>query len=262
MTVASKTSKPHLIEYLPAIYQEADPSRPTTFLGQFLLAFEQVLLGLETEVAGAAKAIDARAGNAKPNDAKAGDAGAKNAKIGNAKIGDARIEGLGAKIAGLHRIFDPRETPEEFLPWLAGWAALSLRSDLSLARKRRLLANIIPLYRIRGTRKYLEELLMLCLDVSVAVSDIDVPALQIGTHSTIGSDTYIDGGPPFFFRVMMVAPGMNESELEAQRQIANDVIELAKPAHTYYEIETVSPGLQLGVHSTVGVDAVLGTATA
>src|SRR5271156_3083029 len=211
MAVASKTPKPHLIEYLPAIYQEADASHPTTFLGQFLLAFEKVLLGFQTEAS------------------------------------DPKIEGLGKKIAGLHRIFDPEETPEEFLPWLAGWAALSLRSDLSLARKRRLLANIIPLYRIRGTRKYLEELLMLCLDVSVAVSDIDVPALQIGTHSTIGSDTYIDGGPPFFFRVMMVAPGMNKSELEAQRQIANDVIELAKPAHTYYEIETVSPGLQLGV---------------
>ena len=247
MTVAPKMRKPHLIEYLPAIYQDADPSHPTAFLGQFLLAFEHVLLGFEAEVKNEVKAEAVSE--------------AKDQAKNEAKADVTRIKGLGKTIAELHKIFDPRETPEEFLPWLAGWAALSLRSDMSLARKRRLLANIIPLYRIRGTRKYLEELLALCLDVVVAISDIDVPELQIGKHSTIGSDTYIDGGPPFFFRVMMIAHGMSKSELEAQRQIANDVIELAKPAHTYYQIDIVSPNLQLGIHSTVGVDTVLGTAT-
>jgi phage tail-like protein len=231
MAVAIKTSKPHLIEYLPAIYQEADPSQPVidpsqpTFLYQFLLAFEEVLLGLK-------------------------------------ETGGVKIEGLGEKITRLYKLFDPGETPDEFLPWLAGWAALSLHSGLSPARKRNLLAHIIPLYRIRGTRKYIEELLKYCVDAVASVSDAELPLMQVGIHSTVGSDTYLDGGPPYFFQVMLTAAGLNEDEFEAQSQIALDVIELAKPAHTCYEINVVSPELQLGVRSTVGIDTILGDAAA
>jgi phage tail-like protein len=237
MAVALKTSRPHLMEYLPAIYQEASPTHPRTFLGKFLLTFEKVLVGLEKE------SRDAR-----------------SVVIGNVEA-ETKIEGLGEKIARLHEIFDPGETPEEFLPWLAGWAALSLRSDMSLTRKRRLLANIIPLYRIRGTRQYLEELLLLCVDATVVVSDTELPELQLGIHSTVGSDTYLGGGAPYFFKVTLVAPHLNAPEVEAQCQIARAVIDLGKPAHTDYEFVLVSPALQLGVHSTVGVDTVLGAAT-
>lgn len=224
------------MEYLPAIYQEADPSLPQTFLGQFLLALEKVLLGLPDE------ATDVR--RAAIEDAEA----------------DTEIEGLGEKIARLHKIFEPAETPEEFLPWLAGWAALSLRPDLSSTRQRKLLANIIPLYRIRGTRTYLEQLLMLCVDGVVSVNDTEMPALQVGMHSTVDSDTYLGGGAPYFFKVALLAPGLNAREVEAQRRIARATIELAKPAHTRYELDVVSPMLQLEVHSTVGVDTVLGDA--
>src|SRR5271166_813106 len=237
MVVTPKTSKLHLMKYLPAIYQETDPSSPETFLGQFLLAFEKVLLGLREESAGGRRVIN-----------------------GNI-LADTEIESLGEKIARLHTIFEPSETPEEFLPWLAGWAALSLRSDLSSARKRNLLAHIIPLYRIRGTRKYLEQLLLLCLDAVASVSDVEAPALEVGIHSTVGSDTYIDGGPPFFFRVMLVGPWMNAQQLEAQCQIESDVIKKAKPAHTYYDLNVISPNLQLDVQSTIGLDTVIGAAT-
>jgi len=51
-------------------------------------------------------------------------------------------------------------------------------------------------------------------------------------------------------------------DLGSQVQIAREVIELGKPAHTDYELAIVSPILQLGVHSTIGVDTLLGPATA
>ena len=175
---------------------------------------------------------------------------------------DSGLKGLGEEIERLHQLFDPQEAPEEFLPWLAGWAALSWRPELSSKRKRRLLARIIPLYRIRGTRKYLEELLMLCVDAVVMVSDTEMPELQVGVHSTVDSDTYLGGGAPYFFRVTLLAPQLSVSEVQAQVQIAHAIIELAKPAHTSYELDVVSPQLQLGLHSTVGEDTVLGAASA
>jgi phage tail-like protein len=238
MVTALKASKPHLMEYLPAIYQEADPSHPQTFLGEFLLAFEMVLLGLPKETT-----EKRRGGN--------GDSRAS-----------AEIRGLGEEIATLHKLFDAKETPEDFLPWLAGWAALSLRSDLSSVRKRKLLANIIPLYRIRGTKKYLETLLTICVDAVSSVNDVDAPPMQVGTHSTVGSDTYIGGGPPHFFSVTLVMPKLNQQEKEQQVGIAYSVIELAKPAHTFYQLSFVSSPMQVGVHSTVGLDTVLGPPSA
>jgi hypothetical protein len=43
--------------------------------------------------------------------------------------------------------------------------------------------------------------------------------------------------------------------------MAYEVVELAKPAHTTYEFEVNSPQMQVGIHSTVGLDTLLGPAS-
>jgi phage tail-like protein len=230
MAIADNSQEPkaRLIELLPAIYQEpGDDGRPN-YLPRFLSSFERVLWGV-------------------PSDRK---------DKGDADAGD----GLRGKISRLSSLFDPSQAPEEFLPWLASWAALTLRSTLRLEHKRELIANIIPLYGIRGTRAYLEQLLRICIDAPTAIEEEDIPAMQLGKHSTIGEDTYIEGGAPHFFRVRMVATHLSVASLEQQRQLAYEVVELAKPAHTGYEFRIESPQMQIGVHSTLGIDTVLGPA--
>jgi phage tail-like protein len=230
MAIADNSQEPkaRLIELLPAIYQEpGDDGRPN-YLPRFLSSFERVLWGV-------------------PPDRK---------DKGDADAGD----GLRGKISRLSSLFDPSQAPEEFLPWLASWAALTLRSTLRLELKRELIANIIPLYGIRGTRAYLEQLLRICIDSPTAIEEEDIPAMQLGKHSTIGEDTYIEGGAPHFFRVRMVATHLSVASLEQQRQLAYEVVELAKPAHTGYEFRIESPQMQIGVHSTLGIDTVLGPA--
>lgn len=234
MTVPHQAPKQLMLDYLPAIYQQTDGPDQSKFLEQFLKAFEKVLLGLKD---GIRPVFD-------EEDEESTD----------------DIEGLGEKVARLHLFFDPWETSEDFLPWLASWAALSLREDLSPYRKRKLLARIIPLYRIRGTRKYLEEVLTICVDSVVSVTDAEIPPFQVGARSTVGDDTYLDGGAPHVFRVRLMAPKLSGGELERQSRLAHGVIELAKPAHTYYELDVVSPRMQVGVRSTVGFDTVLGAA--
>jgi len=228
---ALTTPRKPMLEYLPAIYQDSDSPDQRTFLSGFLAAFERVLLGYE--------------------DTKSTTKG---------KAASRAIEGLGRKISRLFMLFDPYETPEKFLSWLASWAALSLHANLSPAKKRDLIANIIPLYRIRGTRTYVERLLALCIDVGASVSEEEIPPLQLGVHSTVGRDTHLGGGPPHFFRVTLVASDLTALEVQVQRQIAYEVIELAKPAHTVYDFLVISPQMQVGTHSTIGVDTVLGSA--
>lgn len=229
-----------LLDYLPAIYREgafgAAPSTAAQFLGLFLLAFEKVLLGRKDGVD-----LD----------------DPKNPALARGKDETSGFQGLEEKIARRHFLFDPYETPKEFLTWLAGWAALSLHAGLSVPKKRKLVANIIPLYRIRGCRKYLQELLALHLDAMPLIEDEELPALQVGKHATVGKDTYIGGGPPHFFRVILAFPQKDSAHVDDQRRLAHIVIELAKPAHTNYELEIIFPRMQVGVHSRVGFDTVL-----
>jgi phage tail-like protein len=241
-----------MFDFLPAIYQDAEwrpsPDVKTTqhcpicgqpetahdnknHLSKFLDAFEKVLLGFDDY------------GEPPRSSPPRGDL-------------DSFI-GLGQKIELLYELIDPGLTPARFLPWLASLAALSLRPGMNEGRQRQLIAQIIPLYRIRGTKEYLDTLLSLCLDVHSSISEEEIPPMQLGVHHQIGVDTCIGGGPPHFFTVTLHTGGLDASSVEAQRQIAYEVIELAKPAHTTYELAFASPSMQIGIHSTIGLDTVL-----
>ncbi len=221
------------LQNLPAIFSEDD------FLGRFLLAFEQVLTGL-------------------------------------AKKEGSPSHGLEEIIAAIDRLFDPEKFDpeqeaqillsekkrEEFLTWLAGWVALGLRADWTFAQKRNFLARIVPLYRRRGTKENLAELLSIYTGLTPVITDAEDTDFQIGVHSTIGVDTNIGGGKAHFFRVR-VTLGKDESDpasVKRQNQIARALIELQKPAHTNYELEIVSDTMQIGERSTIGVDTLLGDA--
>jgi phage tail-like protein len=229
VTQAANPPTKQMLDYLPAIYREGDDRSRTAFLALYLRAFERILFG-GTELRSEDSAQDSS---------------------------DSIEPGLEEEVAAIPSLFDPWQTPEEFLPWLANWAALSFHPELSAERRRRLLAHMIPLYRIRGTRKYIEDLLGLCLDTFVLVTDAQSSGLQVGRHATIGVDTYLDGAPPYFFIVQLIAPGLTDSQKETQLAVAHAILSQAKPAHTSYELALASPRMQIGVHSAVGVDTVL-----
>lgn len=194
-----------LLQYLPAIYQE-DP-----FLGRFLLAFEKILLGRADSPA------------SDPPDP------------------DLNPQGLEQIIDALARLYDPQTTPDEFLPWLSKWTALSLRADMTPQQQRDFLAQIIRLYQYRGTEANLVELLDLFLSAT--------PSIKV-----------LEDDPPYFFRVIITLPErQSEAVVRRQQEIANALIELEKPAHTDYVLIVNSPTLQINKHSTVGVDTMLGT---
>src|SRR5205807_1330684 len=104
-----------LLQYLPAIYSE-DP-----FLGQFLLAFEKILLGREDS----------------PSDLSSSDSSSSGESDDVAPDPDLNPKGLEQIIDGLATLYDPWSTPDEFLPWLSKWTALSLRADMTLEQQRK-----------------------------------------------------------------------------------------------------------------------------
>jgi|SRR5688572_3966191 phage tail-like protein len=195
---------------------------PEGFLGRFLLPFEQVLTGLN-------------GGEPVPAD------------------------GLEETIAAIATLFDPQTTREEFLPWLAGWVALGLRADWTLAQKRDFVSKVVPLYRRRGTRENLAELLKIYTGLTPVITSGTDAEFQIGVHSTIGKDTWLDGSPPHRFHVSVTMPNPDPQTLQRQYQIASALIELQKPAHTTFDLEIVFTTMQIGVRSTIGRDTLLGS---
>jgi phage tail-like protein len=221
MAIDSKKTSSYL-SYLPAIYSEKTEGEIAPFVGRFLLAFEQILTGL----AGS---------DAEP------------------------VQGLEEIIADIPNIFDPAQTPtRDFLQWLAGWVALSLRADWTVDQQREFLARIVPLYRRRGTKQNLAELLKIYTGLEPVVTEGEATVFQIGAHSTIGEDTQINGSAPHYFRVSVTIPNPDPSTLQRQHQIVTALIEQEKPAHTAYDVEFEHSTMQIGVRSTLGVDTLLG----
>lgn len=199
------------LNYLPALFRAAD-ERGQNFIGRFLLAFEHILSGL-------------------------GDANVAGFPPGLAEI-----------LEGTAHYFDPQRTPLEFLDWLAGWVALSLREDWTEDEKRRFVSRIVPLYRKRGTAEGLIELLRAYTgDLPVTIYEFE--------------------GLPHYFQVEM-SLGLNlrdpdfEDRQQRRQRIAMAIIDQEKPAHTFYAFRFRDvPTMRIGVHSTVGVDTVLGSVT-
>lgn len=210
----SKQAPSALLQYLPAVYHEH------AFLGQFLLAFEKILLGRSDPVV-------------------------------------FEHPGLEETIATIAAYFDPVRAREDFLPWLAGWVALSLRADLDLPTQRDFIAKSAQLYRWRGTKQNLIDLVRIFTGTIPVVDEPEGAMFQIGRHSTVGLDTYIHGGPPHFFKVKITLPKAAPEVQERQIFIARALIELEKPAHTFYDLEVSFPSMQLKVTSTVGVDTLI-----
>jgi phage tail-like protein len=213
-----------LLDSLPAVFQEDREGGAPNFLGRFLLGFEHVLLGL----------------------------------------GETGEPGLEELIARIYRYFEPgaalaagERAPEEFLRWLAGWVALTLREDWDELRQRDLIAKAVPLYRLRGTRRGVEEFLRIYTRLGVRIDELRT-AFQVGVHSSIGVDTMVGGGAPFFFRVQVLLPSPQPEEIKAQRTVAHAIVDLQRPAHTLYSLTVDTPVFQIDVHSTVGVDTLVG----
>jgi phage tail-like protein len=151
------------------------------FLGRFLLAFELLLLGRDD-------AIQLKG-----------------------------LRGLEQTVAGIATYFDPYRAQEDFLAWLASWTAFSLRFDLDVAKQRDFIANIIPLYRCRGTKSNLEKLLQIFTDPEkISITE------HLSDHQ-------------FQVTVQLKKSALPEAQ-PRQKQIARAIIELERPAHTSFEL--------------------------
>jgi phage tail-like protein len=230
-TVKYKVPGPgEMLKYLPAIYSETDGSDDQP-LDNFLAAFQKIMLG-----------------RADTNDIPAGD------KVHHLRGEDVPRKSFEEAIASIADLFDPQKTLDEFLPWLASWAAFSLRADLHQRSQRDFISEIFQLYSRRGTLKNLVRLLSIfTLGTPSVDEDKRRPHFFSVTLSLLEerADVSTQGGDKS-------KPILDPQEIERQVAIAYALIDLEKPAYTSYELKAIHVSMQIGKRSTIGKDTLLG----
>jgi phage tail-like protein len=220
------------IEHLPQIFRKKMEGEPS-FLGQYLKIFEALVSGRD----------------------------------------DAYVIGLEERIAGFENYLDSGLTPveetsadgrldSEFLNYLAGWVALVFDQNWELDKRREWLRKIVPLYKKRGTKSGLTEYLNMFVGNQVSVEE-PPGGFIVGEpeNSTVGVNTFIAGAPAYFFRVKInYGYPPNEFRIDEWKNLrkgSETIVDLEKPAHTYYHLDACTNGIQVAVTSTIGKDTLI-----
>lgn len=181
------------LNYLPAMFQE------DALVSSFLLAFEQILSGQETE-ASTPPGLEAR------------------------------LDQIYCYFNPLHSSSDPAVAPLDFLPWLASWVALGLQDDWTEETKRRFIRNVVPLYKKRGTKAGLKELLELYTQTQVQIEEFEQP--------------------PHYFQIKLTLTQEALNKQPNLLQTIKTLIDREKPAHTFYALIPSFQGRMVGGDNT------------
>lgn len=108
--------------------------------------------------------------------------------------------------------FDPRTCPEPILAWLASWLDLSYTLHWPEGRKRRFLAEVIDLYRWRGTRYGLERIIEVCTGYVPRITELP--------------------NTPFVIDISVTIPPENRGD----RDLIEQLVLAHKPAHIGFHL--------------------------
>lgn len=186
------------------------------------------------------------------------------------------VSAIEQTISTLPALFDPGLTPVKeagaglppsspFLDFLGRWVALTFDQNWGLDKRREWLRRIVPLYKQRGTRAGLSAYLAMFVGNQARVEELP-GGFIVGSqaNSTVGSNSFIAGAPAYFFRVRInygFAPDVFDiAEWKNLRRGTAAIVDLEKPAHTYYKLRASTPGIIVGGAKYGGPGAALATA--
>ncbi len=154
---------------------------------------------------------------------------------------------IDAQIDNLADYFDPMLTTLPMLKWLADRLDLKVDDELPVAVVRRLVAKAVPLYRRRGTRSGLQELLEIYSGGQVQIVERRANNLRLGKSARLGHGVALGvRNQPHTFTLYIklppipedpAAPQLAERQRNRRRERIRALIELEKPAHVTYTLD-------------------------
>jgi len=194
---------------------------------------------------------------------------------------DGMLHDLDWRAAQRAILLDPRSTPQEALPWLAGFAGLVLDRRWPETARRTLVAEAYRLFARRGTRAALIRLIEIYLGRAPTVVEqwqlrglggavlgttpggLAAPVVGGGAAATgtlgrftvggaqPGSDSYSESA----HRFTVLIPGKLTTE---QRGVVGTLVDLHRPAHTVCDICEIGSGMRVGQRLRVALTSFVG----
>ncbi len=149
---------------------------------------------------------------------------------------------ISRQVDQLYCNFDPKLTPEAFVPWLASWVGMPVESSIPLERMRRLVGSSMLLFQCRGTRQALKTYLEIFTGGEVVIAERRARNFTLGGGSALGVEIALGReNRPNTLSIQLRIPS---AELERTRFSAETyqrkVSEVARawiPAHVTYEVQ-------------------------
>ncbi len=153
----------------------------------------------------------------------------------------------------LPRLFDPAATPSGFVRWLAAWLALAPDEAWPEERLRALLRRAPELYRRRGTRTGLQDLIELFTGRRPLI--VEQFQLACAEHPELRSVlARLYGTDPYCFCVLLPPPRVRSEE---ERRAVQRLVDAERPAHTCAGVRLLEPLAQLDGHTYLEVNTYL-----
>ncbi len=188
-------------------------------------------------------------------------------------------------IEHITRYFDAEGAPAGFLSWLGSWLSFSVDENRPEAKTRAFIQKAVHFYKMRGTRKGLQETLELftggklyivenfrtvvspdkscdkSLSKAAPADSIFLPPdkamVEIiddkGDIKEVPLKDVLFGKERFCFCVLLPASTLKEQNVE----IIKRLIDEQKPAHTCYGLKALEPLLYLDMHTYLGINTCL-----
>jgi len=127
--------------------------------------------------------------------------------------------------------FNPSHT--DFINWLSSWVGIRFANEVDDRAKRRILHNIVRLYKIRGTKNYFIELIGYLSGVKVRIDDSEEAEVL---HASLRRRKNSKRGS--FFKILIDEKLSLDSEQEKMKlQIIHDFVDAEKPINVNFRIE-------------------------
>jgi phage tail-like protein len=167
----------------------------------------------------------------------------------------AQLEG---RIDHIVRYFDASATDVvvgDFLRWLASWLAITVDEAWSEEQRRTLVQRAPDLYKKRGTREGLAELIAIFTGTQPLI--VEHFQLQCAREPAVRQLlARLYGTDPYCFCVLLpVTPGRRDPA--QTRQLVRRLVEAEKPAHTCAGILQLQPWVSLDMHTYLGINTYL-----
>lgn len=137
-------------------------------------------------------------------------------------------------VTDLAYYFDPATAPAEFLPWLAGWVAISLDERLAEPQQRALLTNAAGLFRRRGTLPGLKRVLAIVAGVEPLIVE-NTSGFYLSGETRLGLNSRLGRNHPFTVAITLPV----DDPARTDRALIEEFITEYKPAHVSHTLHLV-----------------------